>query len=354
MRKIIAYLFFPIAMLYGISIRIRNKLYNIEILKSKQHSITTIGVGNLRVGGTGKTPHIEHIAGVLSQKYRLGVLSRGYGRSSKGFRLVEENDISKETGDEPLQIKLKYPDIMVAVSENRNIGIEKMREISPELEIILLDDAFQHRQASLDISFLLTEYQSPFFKDRVMPFGLLREQSKNYKRADYIIITKTPKDISIGERTHFESKLKPKKYQKVFYSNIVYANPRSIFTNNILSSIDSKDIILITGIANNSYIKEYLESIGGNIVNELRLKDHYTYSKKDIEKIINLYNNHSGSLIITTEKDEVKLREFEELKESQIPIYALPITVSLTYFNLKSENFEEILLEDVRKDKSFG
>lgn len=357
MRKFISYLLFPISILYGIIIHIRNKLYDLEILKSQNHNVITVGIGNIKVGGTGKTPHVEFLIELLSKHYKVGVLSRGYKRKTKGFILLNENDNPLKVGDEALQIKNKYPDIPVAVCEDRNKGIKEIKKCIQDIELIILDDVFQHRKLKLDFSFLLTEYSNPFFKDTILPFGNLRESKKGYKRADYIIVTKTPKNLSMGERTYFESKLKPKKYQKLFYSNIEYNNAFHLFDkDNMLGSIENRNIILLTGIADNTQIKTYLEDVNSKIIEEIEKADHYNFMNKDIDLIINIYNSHidKSPIIITTEKDAVKLREFTEFKEKNIPIFVLPITVNLIYSNLKTQSFEQILLDDVRKNKSYG
>lgn len=357
MRKFISYLLFPISILYGIIIHIRNKLYDLEILKSQNHNVITIGIGNIKVGGTGKTPHVEFLIELLSQHYKIGVLSRGYKRKTKGFILLNENDNPLKVGDEALQIKNKYPNIPVAVCEDRNKGIKEIKKCIQDIELIILDDVFQHRKLKLDFSFLLTEYSNPFFNDTILPFGNLRESKKGYKRADYIIVTKTSKNLSMGERTFFESKLKPKKYQKLFYSNIKYNNAFHLFDkDNKLVSIENRNIILLTGIADNTQIKKYLEEVNSKIIEEIKKADHYNFMNKDIDLIINIYNSHidKNPIIITTEKDGVKLREFTDFKEKNIPIFVLPITVNLIYSNLKTQSFEQILLDDVRKNKSYG
>lgn len=357
MRKFISYLLFPISILYGIIIHIRNKLYDLDILKSQNHNVITIGIGNIKVGGTGKTPHVEFLIELLSKHYKIGVLSRGYKRKTKGFILLNENDNPLKVGDEALQIKNKYPNIPVAVCEDRNKGIKEIKKCIQDIELIILDDVFQHRKLKLDFSFLLTEYCNPFFNDTILPFGNLRESKKGYKRADYIIVTKTSKNLSMGERTFFESKLKQKKYQKLFYSNIEYNNAFHLFDKeNKLDCIENRNIILLTGIADNTQIKNYLEEVNSKIIEEIEKADHYNFMNKDIDLIINIYNSHidKNPIIITTEKDAVKLREFTEFNEKNIPIFVLPITVNLIYSNLKTQSFEQILLDDVRKNKSYG
>lgn len=350
-----SYLFYPITILYSIFIFCRNKLYDYEILEAKKHKVITVGVGNIRVGGTGKTPHVELLINFLSEKYNVGVLSRGYGRKTKGFILLDENDSAIKVGDEPLQMKKKFPNIPFAVCENRNKGIQKLENLYKDLDIVILDDVFQHRSLHLDFSILLTEFSNPFFKDKILPFGLLREHRNGYKRADYIIITKSPKVISIGDRTFFESRLKPKKYQKVFYSSIEYKKLYSLFEKQEIEDFSNKSVILLTSIADNTPIVKYLES-KTNIIEKLEFPDHYNFADKDIENIIKTYNTkkQEDSIIITTEKDSMRLVAVEKLRESNIPIYVLPISLDLDLSRSNSPSFKQIFIDDVRQSKSYG
>lgn len=353
MRTFFAYLFFPLSMLYGIVIYFRNRFYDFEWLSSKKHKATTIGVGNLRVGGTGKTPHVEYLVSVLSEVYNVAVLSRGYGRKTKGFRFVEINDRALEVGDEPLQMKSKFPEIPFAVCEDRNKGIERLEKEIKDLEIVILDDSFQHRALSLDLSVLLTSYSNPFFKDKIIPFGLLREHKNGYKRADYIIITKSPVIYSMGDRVDFESYIRPKKYQKVFFSHIDYKPLYALFEKESTISLEGNKVILLTAIADNKPIVNYI-SEKTTIIDKLEYPDHYNFTNKDIDKLINRYNSQKQekAIIITTEKDSMRLRGFDQLMN--LPIYVLPIALTITSSVSKSVEFRDIILDDVRKNKSYS
>ena len=222
MIKVLSYILFPLTIWYAIVVWIRNKLYDYEILEPNKHSIIVIGVGNLKAGGEGKTPFVEYLISVLKDNYKIAVLSRGYHRQTRGFRSVQTSSKAIDSGDEPLQIKTKFPDVAVCVGSNKNKGIRQMEEEIEGLQIIILDDSFQDRNIAQDITFLLTQQTKPFFNDRIIPYGLLREKRNGYKRADFIIVTKTSKGFSIGDRGLFESELKPKKYQHIFYSSIGY------------------------------------------------------------------------------------------------------------------------------------
>ena len=354
MRTFFAYLLYPITILYSIGVYLRNLFYDLGWKKSTKHNVTTIGVGNLRVGGTGKTPHVEYLIEVFSDIYKVGVLSRGYGRKTKGLRIIDlEKDNALSVGDEPLQMKQKYPDIVFAVCEDRNKAIEAMTKQYKDLELIVLDDAFQHRSLSLDLSVLLTEYSKPFFSDRILPFGLLREQKKGYKRADYIIITKSPQNHTMGDKVCFESHIKPKKYQKVFFSNIDYKPLYSLFSNKVIEDFSSNSIILLTAIADNSQMVDYISQTA-NIVDKIVFPDHYNFQDKDIERILGAYNSSSkeSTIIITTEKDATRLIEFERLRD--LPIFVLPISLTITSTSNKSTSFKEIIIDDVRQNKSYS
>lgn len=354
MRAFFAYILYPLTILYSVGVYFRNLFYDLGWKKSIKHNVTTIGVGNLRTGGTGKTPHVEYLINVFSEVYKIAVLSRGYGRKTKGFRLLDlEKDNAVTVGDEPLQMKQKYPNIVFAVCEDRNKGIEELLKIYNELQIVILDDSFQHRSLSVDLSILLTEYSYPFFNDRILPFGLLREQKKGYKRADYIIITKSPKSYSLGDKVSFESRIRPKKYQKVFFSHIDYKPLYSLFNANIINNLSDYSVILLTGIADNSQIVEYIAE-NTKIIEKIEFPDHHNFSNKDIDNIIGIYESKKqlNTIIITTEKDSTRLKQFDKL--TQLPIYILPIGLTITSSIMKSTSFKEIILDDVRKNKSYS
>lgn len=354
MRVFFAYILYPLTIFYSIGVYCRNLFYDLGWIKSIKHKVTTIGIGNLKVGGTGKTPHVEYLVNVFSDVYKIAVLSRGYGRKTKGFRILDlEKDTALTVGDEPLQMKQKYPNTVFAVCEDRNRGIEEIIKQNKELEMVILDDSFQHRKLTVDLSILLTEYSNPFFNDRILPFGLLREQKQGYKRADYIIITKSPQHYTLGDKVTFESKIRPKKYQKVFFSHIDYKPLFSLFGENHINNLSDHSVILLTGIADNSQITEYI-SEKTVIVEKIEFPDHHNFSNKDIDNIIGIYDSikQQNTIIITTEKDSTRLKGFEKLK--QIPIYVLSIGLTITSSSMKSISFKDIILDDVRKNKSYG
>ncbi|MCK9162776.1 MAG: tetraacyldisaccharide 4'-kinase [Bacteroidales bacterium] len=354
MRTFFAYLLYPITILYSIGVYLRNLFYDLGWRKSIKHNVTTIGVGNLKVGGTGKTPHVEYLIEVFSDIYKVGVLSRGYGRKTKGLRIIDlEKDNALSVGDEPLQMKQKYPNIVFAVCEDRNKAIEEMIKQHKDLELIILDDSFQHRSLSVDLSILLTEYSKPFFKDRILPFGLLREQKKGYKRADYIIITKSHQNYTLGDKVSFESQIKPKKYQKVFFSNIDYKPLYSLLSGQVIDDFSNYSIILLTAIADNTQMVEYISG-KSSILEKIEFPDHYNFHDKDIDNMLGVYNSskQDNTIIITTEKDATRLKAFERLKD--LPIFVLPIGLTITSSVMKSTNFKEIIIDDVQQNKSYS
>lgn len=307
-------LLYPFSVVYGLIVFIRNKLFDFGLFKQKSFSIPIISVGNLSLGGTGKTPHIEFIIEKYNNSKKIAVVSRGYGRKTKGFRYVETTDNTMKSGDEPLQIKNKFNDIIVAVCENRVYAIEKILKEFPQTDLILLDDAFQHRYVKRDLNILLTSYQKPFWKDCVLPCGTLREFNTGFKRADMIIITKCPKvkNLKIPQNIL----IKP-----LFFSEIFFESPI------LVSGAFSKKVIVITGIANDKHFIEYLKNEDYEIIHHFKFSDHHNFNATEIENI-NLEINKSPSLmILTTEKDYMRLKTFYKTTKNNLAY--IPIKVKL-------------------------
>lgn len=325
-------LFFPFSILYGAIIGIRELMYKTQLLKGVSFDIPIISVGNLSVGGTGKTPHIEFLLSMLRPYLHMGTLSRGYKRKTSGYRIVNEFDSALESGDEPLQIKRKFKDVMVAVSENRVFAIPKMLMDQPNLQTILLDDAFQHRQIIPGLNILLTEYSRPFFKDFLLPVGLLREFPESYKRADIIIVTKCPNDLLQEAADHFIQSLRPYSHQKIFFSNFSYQKPYFWFNPSFSYSLTTTtDVLLISGIANSDYLVQYLQKTVNNI-EMLEFRDHHYFKEEDMQALLNLYNSMSGTnkIILTTEKDAGRLELYRSFFiENQLPLLVLPVKVNI-------------------------
>ena len=296
LRKIL----FPLAFLYWLITFIRNWLYVKGIFKSSSFNIPIIAVGNLSVGGTGKTPQIEYLIRLLSEKYKVAVLSRGYKRTTEGFILADEKATASSIGDEPFQFYSKFPNIQVAVDANRKNGIENLLQHPNRPDVILLDDAYQHRKVKAGFYILLTAYDDLFCDDYILPFGNLREPSSGKKRADMIIVTKCPNDLSELAQQKIREKLKVK--QPVFFTTIQYDD--YVFGNEsklLVSEIQSETKVLVAGVAKPKLFFDFLK----NETDEtLVFPDHHHFSKQDCEQILAKAN---GRKIITTEKDFVRL-----------------------------------------------
>lgn len=328
--------------MYGVITYLRNKLFDCGIIEQKSHSIKIISVGNLRVGGTGKTPFVEYLIKALSPYFNLAILSRGYGRKTKGFIHLQPHHSASEVGDEPLLIYKRNPNTLVAVCEERNKGVENILKDSPKTNLIILDDAYQHRYINRDINILLTEYNRPFFKDRVIPYGRLREYRKGYKRASYIVVTKCP-PLNEKQKQDFVLKLKPLPYQKIFFSNIVYKPPYHIKNKEKQINLSDYKVLLLTGIANNQHIIEYLNSIT-QVVDTITFSDHHNFTEKDKIQIKNHYNrfSESNTILLTTEKDAMRLQDFET------DIYVLPIDIEVHQYGENNQLIEKTIQEDVK------
>lgn len=330
-KNIIAYIILsPFALLYGASISLRNIFYEAKLLKSTSFAIPVINVGNLSLGGTGKTPHIEFLIRLLAPYLPVGTLSRGYKRKSKGFRMVTLSDTAKEAGDEPLQFKRKFPHLPVAVSESRNIGIPMLLKNHPQTQAVLLDDAFQHRSVVPGLNILLTPYDEPFYEDYLMPLGRLREPRQAYERADIIIVSKCPEELAPEERNVVIEKINPLPRQKIFFTKYRYHDPYFIHDKNVRIKLDENShIVLISAIAKVDYLLNYLEGVT-NVENIVKFEDHHYFSDLELEQFRKIYENIGieNAFFLTTEKDAMRLdlhREF--LMKHNIPIFALPVEV---------------------------
>lgn len=297
-------LLFPLSLLFKFIQEVRNLLYDLNIIANTKFNIPTISVGNLSMGGTGKTPMVEYLLSNLLIKYKIGILSRGYKRKSNGFlKLNEYSDISV-VGDEPFIIQKTFPDSNVYVCEDRVTGIQNILK-NDELDFIILDDAFQHRKLKTTLNIMLSSFSKPFYNDYIFPVGDLRESRLSYKRANIIIITKCPANLSQNEMNDIKLKINPLEDQKIFFSTILYKD--ILFGNKSLNinSIINKEILLVTGIAETDSIIRYLNSRSIKF-KHLEYSDHHHYSNNDINNILKLSRN---SLVLTTKKDYYKLKD---------------------------------------------
>lgn len=330
MVKLLRYILFPFSILYGLIVAFRNFLFDKQILKSSEFDVKTILVGNLSAGGTGKTPHVEYLIRLLKDDFKIATLSRGYGRKKAGFQKADETSTAKDIGDEPLQFHSKFNDISVYVDAKRVDGIINIMSQDEQLipEVVLMDDAFQHRAIKAGFSILLSDYNSPFYKDFMLPTGNLREFSPGKKRADLIVITKCPNHLSKDEQAKIESKISPSSYQNVFFSKIKYGRLRSIWNGETIEFESIDNTILVTGIANPKLLLSFLDDKKLNSTH-LKFPDHHDFTSKNIQNIITTFENMSSEnkVIITTEKDSMRLKSYEELRE--YPVYYLDIEIEI-------------------------
>ncbi|MBP7184647.1 MAG: tetraacyldisaccharide 4'-kinase [Saprospiraceae bacterium] len=321
----------PFAALYGIIISLRNFMYDNLILKSFKFDIPTISVGNISAGGAGKTPHVEYLIRYLHQYINVAVLSRGYKRNTHGYKEVTPQAKFYEVGDEPLLLKRKYRDVQVAVDESRVDGIHKILTQNPNIQTILLDDAFQHRALTPALNLLLTPYYDLFTDDFLLPVGRLREWRSGYERAHAIIVTKCPPSISPSEMDEIAKKINPTEKQHLFYSFFKYGMPYSYFdAKKRIALNDDYSALMISGIANTTSLDEYLDSKLSNW-KSINYEDHHSYSIENWQTIKDIFNDMVGEnkIILITEKDAVRLDEFSNyFNENNLPIYILPIEVS--------------------------
>lgn len=329
-------LLLPISKVYGLVVAVRNRLFDIGMLKQTRFDIPVISVGNLAMGGTGKTPHVEYILEALRDDYHIGILSRGYKRRTKGFVLATRHTRPEDVGDEPYQIYQKYGDLVtVAVCESRVEGIKEMRAINPNLSLILLDDAFQHRYVKPTVSIVLSEFSRPVFYDNLLPYGRLREPMSALNRCDVVVVTKCPDDIKPMDFRIFREHLNLFPYQKLYFSTYTYGHLVSVFPEHVtyipyLDWLTPEDSILIlTGVGNPRPFVIHLRKFKAR-VKVKRFGDHHNFTPSDMEEIVKKFSEMAGKrkFIITTEKDAVRLSNnpyFPHVLKSSI--FYLPISV---------------------------
>lgn len=329
-------LLYPISKIYGVVMAVRNKMFDYGILKQQEFDIPIVVVGNIAMGGTGKTPHVEYIVESLLGKYNIGVLSRGYRRATKGFVLASPQSRPEDIGDESYQIYRKFgPDITVAVCEKRAEGIRQMREINPALNMIILDDAFQHRYVKPSVSVILTEYNRPVFNDKILPYGRLRESARALNRADMVVVTKCPVDMKPMHYRLFEENLKLFPFQKLYFSRYNYGHLVPIFPDEVtdIPALDNlradNSILVITGVANPKPFVRFLRRNKAKVKLK-RFTDHHNFTASDMEEIARLFDElpSANKFIVTTEKDAVRILNnpyfHHRLKKS---IFYVPIKV---------------------------
>nr|WP_288182252.1 tetraacyldisaccharide 4'-kinase [uncultured Prevotella sp.] len=343
----------PFSWIYGSIVRFRNWLFDMGLKKSKSFSIPIISVGNITVGGSGKTPHVEYLIRLLHDKAKIAVLSRGYKRKSHGYVLAEESTTMPEIGDEPFQMHQKFSDIYVAVDAKRARGIENLQndEATKDVDVVLLDDAFQHRYVKPGINILLVDYHRLIIYDKMLPAGRLREPLSGKNRADIVIITKCPKDLKPMEFRVLTKAMDLYPFQKLYFTSINYDTPKGVFEEKQieLDKLQDYHVLLLTGIASPKQMEHDLKSMTKDITN-LSFGDHHSFKGKDIDRINDAFESMpEPRIIITTEKDAVRLRETEGLYEKvKSNMYELPIKVS--FMLDQQDNFNEKIISYVRKN----
>jgi len=325
MLKSFRYILFPFSIIYGSVVWVRNKMFDKKILRSASFNFPVICVGNLAVGGTGKTPMAEYIIKLLGEKYKLATLSRGYKRKTKGFAIADENTTAIDIGDEPMQIHEKFPAITVAVAEERVIGIPQLLYAKPETQVIILDDAFQHREVRAGLNILLTSYQNLFTRDFLMPAGDLRDMKSSSKRAEIIVVTKCKSHLSEEEKNEIVKEINPLPHQKIYFTKIEYGSPYHLFTKENRFLSPECNVFLVCGIADPEPLKEVLTTYASTY-EMLLFRDHHIFNTDDLKEIKKQFSKieNQNKIILTTEKDGVRLAKFEKELE-HLPIYVFPM-----------------------------
>ena len=352
MTRILQVILYPVALCYGLAMQIRNWLFDLGILPSRKFDLPVISIVNLTYGGTGKTPHIEYLIRLLSPLMPVATLSRGYGRKSKGFILASKRSNVKYIGDEPLQYLKKFEGVKVAVDEKRKRGIQMLLAKHPGLKTILLDDAFQHRYVHPGLSILLTDYHKLYPEDYILPSGTLREFRCGAKRADIIIVTKTPKIFSPITRRRIIEDLRPAGHQRVYFSYIKYLDPVALFDpQNLEFPAKVSNIMLFTGIANDYPLREHLERICRELV-VMKFADHHPFTQTDIAEITKKFNDlpTQKKILVTTEKDVMRLKTPElSTNLKNLPLFYVPMEID--FHGTDRENFDKEIISYVEKNQ---
>lgn len=343
-------LLYPVSLLYGAIMWLRNKLYDAGLVSSIQFSVPVLSVGNISTGGTGKTPHIEYLIRLLEYEYKVATMSRGYKRRTTGFYLAGEGTDATLIGDEPMQFYRKFPEVVVSVCEDRMTGIPRLLGERPDIDVILLDDAFQHRSVRPGLNILITDFAKPFYRDFILPFGSLRESRKAYRRADVIIVSKCPNGLSEQEQRDIIQRINPLPHQQVYFSGITYDTPVDFFSGAPVTLPAGASVVMVSGIAKPEPMADHLRQ-QNSTVHLLRYPDHHYFTTANLEEIRQTYLNWEAGqkVIVTTEKDAARLALHRDtLREWQIPILVLPIAIRLLE---RETEFHRQVLSYIIKEK---
>ena len=343
MLRSFRYLLFPFSLIYGGAVWLRNQLYNKKIYKSASFNFPVICVGNLAVGGTGKSPMVEYLIRLLKADFNTATLSRGYKRKTTGFAIADSSTTALEIGDEPMQFYKKFPDVTVAVGEERLVAIPQLLHEKPATQVIILDDAFQHRAVQAGLNIVLTAYNNLYTRDLMLPSGDLRDVRSSIKRADIIVVTKCKAGLTDQEKQSIIKEIGPDKNQHVFFTEIIYTKPYHLFNKEQAEINAATDVLLISGIANPRPLKDFLTT-NVRSYDMLRYPDHHIFHSNDLVDIKKQFEKiaSSNKVILTTEKDGVRMAKFEnELKDH--PVYVLPIIHSFLFD--EAAKFNKIVID---------
>lgn len=345
----------PFSYAYGMVVWLRNKLFDWKFFKSVKFSVPVISVGNITVGGTGKSPHIQYLIALLKSQYKVATLSRGYKRKTKGFLLLDTDTPAQNAGDEPKQFKFNFPDVLVSVGEKRVNAIQKLLALPHPPNLILLDDAYQHRWVNPGLNILLIDYNHFQENDFMLPSGTLREFPSGQARADIIIMSKSPKGLSPMEKRRFVDIVAPMSHQKMFFSYIEYSSivpltsaAKELLLNNVESKLLDYKILLFTGIANSEPLKNYLYNSSREVV-EIKFPDHHDFTENDKNKILSAYGDmlSSKKLVLTTEKDAMRIKDSTSFAfPDHIPLFYIPIQIK---FHDEKISFDETIFQYLTK-----
>lgn len=337
-KQIITWTLKPLSWLYGLITAIRNWMFDKNILPQMEYDVPIVGVGNITIGGTGKTPHVEYIIGMLASDYNIAVLSRGYKRKTKGFLLANSNSTPDSIGDEPLQIYQKYGmRVKVAVCENRRKGITELLRQYPDIQLIIMDDSFQHRYVKPKVSILLTDHNRPIYSDHMLPLGRLRENWRQSERADMVIVTKCPEVMQPIEYRVITNNLELKAHQSLYFSSVSYGGLLPVFPDdkpyhvNLSTLTENDTVLLLTGIANPRGFVRHFKNYPFRVVVD-HYSDHHDFSRQDLNNLKKRFDSLSGErkMIITTEKDAVRLAYNPYFPSSLKPLtFFLPIAIKI-------------------------
>jgi tetraacyldisaccharide 4'-kinase len=324
-------LLLPFSLVYWLVVAIRNWCYDKKLFKSASFNLPLICVGNIAVGGTGKSPMVEFLIKGLKDYFKLATLSRGYKRKTKGYALAKQNTNALEIGDEPMQFHLKFPDVAISVGEERLVAIPQLLFDRPDTQAIILDDAFQHRAVTCGLNIVLTDYNNLYTRDWYLPTGDLRDERKSMKRAHVIVVTKCPLGLTLEEKKDICNEIKPLKNQEVFFSCIEYGIPYHLVSKKSYQLTEQVEVLLATGIANPTALKKWVNS-NSKAYYELVYNDHHIFTIDDLREIQQQFQQITAvnKIILTTEKDAVRLVKFEQ-ELLGTPIYVLPIRMGFLF-----------------------